>query len=498
MINNKFYIATYSAHASLLQEVVKDKKSAVKKLCVSYGGLKAPCGSYDDGQKDRLFGKICISEKILHAKVILKESLQKNELWLWTGNLRRNTLDAQNILISLNINNNQANRIKNEWFGGDHGPKKHLLLTKKSNSLKIELSESSILEFLKQSILSLNDSDRNEVFVFSPWGSSQVLENVLKSVSPQKANIYTRHQDVKKNLWIDVFQKNPTQRFIAKEDSPFPHSKCMFIKNENGKIVWAYIGSANFTEQAMKKSIKENANIEYALIIEGEECKPIEPLLKDLTCSHNWIEKKSKISKNKKNTINESIKEFQSEIDGNNSFEDREIQKECSFLIDQQQERMFDECYEKHDKDRHPFKKSTEYFYKVMNVGTFYSLLVRKKNGKWIEMYYERSLKTPLPFSISDAKASVSNIFTILETSSTKNANNNKKKTKDDDINKKIEFLNLRFPYEKIRGMKNKCKLDRIKIELRKLSKNKQILSDEYKKLVDIWLPLVNQMEKSL
>lgn len=487
-----YYVSTYSAHASLLAKLAGSKQSEIKKICVSYGGLKVPKGSFNECNWKSIFKNLVESKQVLHAKIILKQNAPKNELWLWTGNLRSCTKKSQNILISLKINKALAGDIKS-WF--EEGPNKHLVLTK-SNTSKIAAKPfaGAMVNILSERIKILNRNDCNETYIFSPWGSSEVLEKLLKCDQVKNVNIYTRFALGK--MWLDYNSKKIISRNIANEKEAFPHSKCMFITNAKGNIIWAYIGSANFTTQAMKKSINEKSNIEYALIVDGEDaCKQLTPILEGLKKTKLW-KKRPRIGKGS-NHINdgENVElglEETGDADSSNNFKTREIIKECSKLINKEQEQIFDEIYKKGDLGEHTFKKDKNYLFKVMGVGVFFHLLVQKKNMEWIEMPYKRTIVDKIPYGCVEADQSVENIFKALSKAGNSN-NSSKKKTKGPKLDLSIHERNLRFPYEKL---KNKKIRSIIESELIKMEKNRMSISDNCRKLVDLWLPMINLMNK--
>ena len=485
----KYYVSTYSAHASLLAKMTEGEQSEIEKLCVSYGGLKVPKGSFNESNWKPIFKNLFESNQVLHAKVILKQNAHKNELWLWTGNLRSCTKKSQNILISLKINKALAGDIKS-WF--EEGPNKHLVLTK-STKITATSFAGAMINVLSESIKKLNENDCNETYIFSPWGSSEVLEKLLKCNQVKNVNIYTRFDSGK--MWLDYNSKKIISRNTADEKAEFPHSKCMFITNAKGNIIWAYVGSANFTTQAMTKPIKENSNIEYALIVDGENaCKRLMPILDGLK-SGQW--KNHRPSGKGSNHINdgENVElglEETGDADSSNNFKTREIIKTCSKLINKKQEHIFDAIYKEGDSDEHPFEKDKKYLFKVMGVGIFFHLLVQKKNMDWIEMPYKRTILDEIPYGCVEANQSVENIFKALNKSGNSNSTS-KKKSKGFKSDSSIHEWNLRFPYEKL---KNKKIRSIIESELIKMEKNRMSISDNCRKLVDLWLPMINLMNK--
>ena len=490
----KYYVASYSVHASLLEQIASKKDDSIEKLYVSYGGLKVPKGSFDESLSDKLFKGLGKSSRVLHAKVILKEKASYKELWLWTGNLRRGTRYAQNALMSISLTSGKA-KIVRDWF--ERFPEKNLIVTiNSSEKLTIEPTTKSILSQLKKSIVSLPGKEKLKCSIFSPWGSTDVLKELLYIERIQEVCLYTRFADGR--LWIDYDDEKIRERKMAQEEAPFPHTKCMFLQNAKGKIVWAYIGSANFTNQGMKKNIKEGANIEYALIMEGESnCKSLRSVLESLNDDKQWIKRnKKKVSLDK---IDESNQEFDDELDVVNPVdtykEDRELQKKCEKLISKEQQEEFDKFYYCDDTDPHPFKDNAHYYYKVMGVGTFYNLLVQKKEiGRWYEISVKRTLKTALPFNSKDANSSVENIYKILNDEKSGTGKIGSEKEKKETEPRPENFLNVRFPYGLFVGKKGRVKMDKVEKELLKMDLHYKSLTEGQAKLIDLWLPLIRRM----
>lgn len=491
-MGTKYYISTYSAHASLLEQIASKKDDSIEKLYVSYGGLKVPKGSFDESVQKKIFKGLGKSSRVLHAKVILKETDLKSELWLWTGNLRKNTLRAQNALMSIPLNKDDVKDVRT-WF--EKFPDKNLIITiNSSKELLIKSSSKSILSSLMKSIKNYPQTQRYKCSIFSPWGSTDVLKKILSIEQIQNVLLYTRYANGR--LWIDYDNEKIKMRNIASEDAPFPHTKCMFLQNEKDQIVWAYIGSANFTNQGMKKTISEGANIEYALIMEGiSTCKPLDSVLMSLKNGEWNIRKGGKFTLS---AVDDSTQEFGDELDienpEDNYKENRELQKECEKLISTKQEEEFDRLYYCDDTKSHPFLENPLYCYKVMGVGTFYNLLVQKDSGYWYEMSFKRTLTGPLPFNKNDAKIAVDNIYRILvgEKKDGEGPGSGKEKNGD----RRNTFENLRFPYESFVGKEGEKKMAKVKKELLKLNQKYIVLTEGQKKLVDLWLPLIRQMNK--
>ena len=99
----KYWIASYSIHAQILDNILSGSNGEVHQLWVNAGGLRAPRMKY---KNLGMLKNTHFSEKTLHAKVVLREFEKKSsEIWLWTGNFRKATFESQNILLSFPINN---------------------------------------------------------------------------------------------------------------------------------------------------------------------------------------------------------------------------------------------------------------------------------------------------------------------------------------------------------------------------------------------------------
>lgn len=489
----KYYVSSYSAHASLLEQLASKKDDSIEKLYVSYGGLKVPKGSFDESLNEKLFKGLGTSSRVLHAKVILKETASYKELWLWTGNLRKGSILAQNALMSISLTSDEAGVVR-DWF--KNFPEKHLIVTMDSSEgLIIKPSSKSILSQLKNSIANLPSKEKLKCSIFSPWGSTNVLEELLSIDSIHDVCLYTRYANG--CLWIDYDDEKISKRRLAQEEAPFPHTKCMFLQNAKGQIVWAYIGSANFTNQGMKKTVKEGSNIEYALIIDGvSNCKPLRSVLTSLE-NDKWITRNKK--KTPPNKIDESGHEFDDELDVvnpvDNYKEDRELQKECEKLISKEQQEEFDKFYYCDDTESHPFKDNAHYHYKVMGIGAFYNLLVQKKYGPWYEISFKRTLKNPLPFNSKDANSSVENIYRILNGEKSGDGEYGLDGEKKKKMPHAKIFPNVRFPYGLFVGKKGSVKMSKVEKELLKMKQHYVALTEDQAKLVDLWLPLIHQIK---
>ena len=227
----------------------------------------------------------------MHAKILLKENgSQKPCIWLWTGNIRAVAFESQNILLSLPLDK-KKNLLKTlkSWFS-----ELDASLIFRSNGISItdvfKQRTRNLWGEIERSIsntLKTNDSTDCKLYAISPWGSAKFIQTIFgKKFS--EINLYTRYEDKTEPLWIDF---NPSSdnneiivnRMTANKSGIFPHMKCMFITKKD-KLVWTYIGSANFTKKAMFDG-NNTSNIEYALLFEGEnfQKKELKNLFKNLT-----------------------------------------------------------------------------------------------------------------------------------------------------------------------------------------------------------------------
>ena len=182
------------------------------------------------------------------------------------------------------------------------------------------------------------------------------------------------------------------------------------------------------------------------------------------------------------------------ETEDTNNFKSREIIKECTVLIDEKQERIFDTCYTNGDFDEHPFDKKNNYLFKVMSVGYFFQLLVRrKKDDEWIEMPYKRTIPDAIPYGSVDAELAINRIFDFLNINGESGEPITGKTSETTVSALSTHEINLRFPYDKLR---NKKTLSNVEKELHKLQKNRKNIPDNYKKIVDLWLPMIKLMRK--
>lgn len=284
------YIATYSAHASIIEDIAGEE-GTIKKLLVDAGGLQMPNGSYSN--KDLFDNYVAVTDKTLHAKIILKDYGNKALLSLWTGNLRKTTLDDCNLFFNLNISSNEKSKLI-KWFDGNAPKNIFFYVDKSGKNVEVASSAKFFWSNLVKSMPSISDG---HIYAFSPWGSNKFVDEISK-VS-KKISLYTQFGDCLWANYVFTKEKHDVNVYTSKMESPFPHFKAIFLTNSNGDLIWSYIGSANFTKQAMfgKK------NVEYGLIFPSKQgCRGLTSLFQKITKkSFGWksvLPGKQKIRKN--------------------------------------------------------------------------------------------------------------------------------------------------------------------------------------------------------
>lgn len=498
-MERNLYIATYSAHATILEKLATNLNAKIKKLYVSYGGFKAPKGSYDRGNHKKLFGGYQPSKNVLHAKVILNDFGKNSSIWIWTGNLRKSTNTSQNILLSLPIIYKWKKYILEEWF--KNLPKGHLIVNVEQNGVEsIEPPPSKLFNCFKDHINALKEDGLN-AHIFSPWGSSKFLKDLSSLKKIKKINVYT--QNVLSNCWVDFKSEKIRKRFIAKELTPFPHMKCMFLTNGGGEVIWAYIGSANFTKVAMY----ENKNVECAAFFkDSAACASITDMFKELTARKLWVEREG----GRDGDYDDSDKLDENDwggttLDSTKGFEQRCLIRDAEIYFSK------DNVQHKLEKKYAAYKGGEETFsscpfkFKITSIDEYYHLLVCRKNKKndWVEVDAERKIKGEPPESILEASAGVTQLFNLVVFGPLEVRKPGKNKTPDNDDtpddpeennDKKKAFVNIRFPIEKI--VKNtELKKQIIKQAERIKKTDMKNLPESDRILLSNWLPLIERLK---
>jgi hypothetical protein len=481
---SEYYIAMYSAHASILENLI-GVKGTIKKLLIDGGGLKAPKGSFCNRA---IFTNYSSSQnKTLHAKLIYLDNL--NTLSLWTGNLRTVTLYGhENIIITAKVSKRYGNIIKN-WFSLSDKSRGHLIFVADSkNCLKAEITNGTIWESFKKSLnkLRIDNSSSLSLYVFSPWGCVRFINDIQKEIRGiGRISLFTRKWPESTPLWIDADSSNDSiNRFVKKEELPFPHYKCVFVTNKIGrteKLIWSYVGSANMTEQAFYKK----QNIEFATFFEGEHnCRKLDKLFKQLKAGNRWDPRKPiKISKH-----DESGSEYDQE---NDAFEIRQISKELtSILSKKNRQKELDDCYVSGNPIRLTKPLCT------INVSDIhddiFDLLVCYKKSDF-SLYILRAYES-IVYSDKDITQLIDELLTIAPTKTKRQHN----KTDGSGSNTQ-SFRNRRFPMPNFildkELLKEKMGIVRKlnKIDPQRLSKSGH---KDLNEVLAIWAPILAQLDK--
>ncbi|WP_295058050.1 hypothetical protein, partial [uncultured Fibrobacter sp.] len=187
----KYFIATYSAHGTIIRNLVGSNE--LKYLCVNCGGFKCPRNCIDMFEDDvSMFKKsVAITKKTLHAKVVLKENGESNDLWLWTGNMRQSTLSDRNILLTIPLNTENKQRAE-KWFKNLASKKgihsNHLIYDER---VGISSPKQTIWDSISNSIKNAlkGNKERLKVYACSPWGSKEFVDALCEHLSLQDAKI---------------------------------------------------------------------------------------------------------------------------------------------------------------------------------------------------------------------------------------------------------------------------------------------------------------------
>lgn len=498
-MERNLYIATYSAHATILEKLAANLNAKIKKLYVCYGGFKAPKGSYDRGNHKKLFGGYQPSKNILHAKVILNDFGENSSIWIWTGNLRKSTNTSQNILLSIPIRGKNKKIVKNKWFG--KLPEEHLIVYVEKNGVESIETTSKLFRHLEDCINALEDEGLS-AHVFSPWGSSKFLKDLSSLKKIKKINVYTRN--VLNSCWVDFKNEKIGNRFIAKELTPFPHMKCLFLTNDSGEVVWTYIGSANFTKTAMYG----NKNVECAAIFKNSAaCEQIWDVFRELKAAKLW--EKRKCGKSGDYDDSDQFDEDDwtgSTLDSTKGFEQRHLIREAEIYFSKDNvQRKLEKIYTAYKGGEETFS-SCPFKFKITSIDEYYHLLVCKKNKKddWVEVDVERKIKGEPPESVLEASAGVTQLFNLVVFGALEAGKFRGPKNPDDDdppngndknIDKKRTFVNIRFPIEKIaKNVKLKKKIIEQAERIKKTDMKNLPESD--RKLLSNWLPLIECLKK--
>lgn len=480
----------YSAHASIIENLI-GKNGVLKKLLIDAGGLKAPKGSYSD---TAIFNNYSpVTNKTLHAKIIYLDKLKT--LSLWTGNLRKQTLNEQeNIVITKKISDKNCSQVK-KWFTASE-QKEHLIINITNSSIsKVICTKNNIWSSFKKSLENeqFKDNDELSLYAFSPWGSSKFVKQTVAHLRNKltKISLYTRPAAIKNPLWIDteIEKRNDNfriERYVKKNDAPFPHYKCVFITRKDGKkekLVWAYVGSANLTEAAFfKKSNVEFATFFHTIRIGSE----IDKIFNEIKKRASW-DKRMPL-KSKKNSADESEQEYGEENDSQDNFENRRISKVlCKKLKTKKWQTKLEDGY-RQDKQI----KLNECAIEVRAVlDGIFDLHVSHKEKK---LNFPLSIRRDSTGDIYSSKDTKELVDMLLEKSEPVNRSvkGNSHKTSNKNEGGVIPPRNMRFPM--VDFILYKDFLTEKKKIMRKLSDAYERLTDDDKKIVGMWKQILEEL----
>lgn len=474
------YIATYSAYASILESLAKD--GVIKKLLVDAGGLKMPSGSFSE---PNLFDNYsAVTDKILHAKIILKDYGKNAVASLWTGNLRQSTIDDTNLFFNLNISKKWKKELI-KWFNSDKKRKSLFFYADKlGRNVETILPLPPKVYFWNELSKSMPSKEKiQHIYAFSPWGCHKLIDALLEKTN--NISLYTRQ----KGLWTDyVFSKNNVEAEVykANENAPFPHFKAIFVTDKKEKLIWSYVGSANFTEAAMFK----DKNIEYGLIFRSKECnKSITDLfyrLKDEKFGWELIRHPETHSNKKSDEDYDDYNEYCNV----KNFQERKMAHRL--LSD---ERFTESFLEKiYSNEKTPNIKGFQIAVDDADNYRFH-LVIKGKDGLPWEMYVPR-IATKSHVIFSDVK--IEKYFAdILKKPKNKGVKPGERGDHHDTSPKKTNDNNILIRMNDL--MTNKGYLTKVKNALDNLEKGRESIKNKKKyehilKLLDVWKPVVDRL----
>lgn len=496
----KYFIATYSAHGTIIRNLVGS--SELEYLCVNCGGFKCPQNCIDIFEEDvSMFKKsVAITKKTLHAKVVLEENDKLADLWLWTGNMRHSTLDDCNVLLTIPLDTKNKKKTK-EWFENLASKKgihsNHLIYDEKNG---VSYPKQTMWESISDSIEKTlkGNKEKIKVYACSPWGSKEFVDALCGHSSLQDAEIslFTRNVPDKNFCWMD-WAKDGVSCYVSK-DGPFPHYKMIFITREykgSEKIIWSYIGSANFTQSAMFSE----KNIEHAAFF-YDNLKQFSNLLAELQSKKIWSSRKQlKIKKNKENTNDEELSESY-DIGG---FEYLDVAKKLSFLYEKRNcQKVLDDCYKEELKSakqnrnvqiwNYKYGKCKFEFFFLGDIDYAYHLRVRLvPKDPWYNIDIPRIISEALPINPSMVNQKLSLLLDI-PVKWKKGSGSKKEKKNDNERSKDVKRLNLRFPIERVVNDENV--IEKLKGNIAKVKIAEGSLSDEQRKKFAIWSKLIENL----
>lgn len=500
----KYWIATYSAHTDILKQIIGDQGEIVK-LCVDNGGLRAARGAFSLANKIKY-----PKSRTLHAKILLKENgSQKPCIWLWTGNIRAATFESQNILLSLPLDKKKKSlKTLKSWFS-----ELDASLIFRSNGISItdvfKQRTRNLWGEIERSIsntLKTNDSTDCKLYAISPWGSAKFIQTIFgKKFS--EINLYTRYEDKTEPLWIDF---NPSSdnneiivnRMTANKSGIFPHMKCMFITKKD-KLVWTYIGSANFTKKAMFDG-NNTSNIEYALLFEGEnfQKKELKNLFKNLTEEYKdsngkgWRKRKQirEINDAEGDESNQSLRyeqDFNESItdDGYRTF----FRKIYPILKLKKNQKKMDKHYREYGKKDWLELDGGKFKIKIDSIDNYYHILAKENKKNLVyEIDFERSIEEEVPIDSEYAQSILNSL-----TSSTQPKGKGSKGHGEIEFSSE-KFINIRFIAKQYIDKKGKIRCKEVNETYDKLKKiQKANLTGSTKTMNSIWWNMIKALQET-
>jgi len=491
--NSDYYIAMYSAHASIIEKLIGEN-GKLRNLRIDGGGLKAPKGSYKDRSIfDNYSPEI---KKTLHAKIIYLD--RPKILSLWTGNLRKNTLyDQENIIVTQRLTHRTGSIVK-RWFA-KHNQNKHLIVhVLKNGTTEVHSSGDAIWKSCQSSLdnLEFNIEDKLSLYAFSPWGSGHFVKNVTKEMKVKnltKLCLYTRQESIEKSVWIDtnIEDKNDLtiERYTKKNNTSFPHYKCIFITKKIGrkeKIVWSYIGSANLT----KAAFFEKKNIECAIIFEKSD-ERLENIFTKIKGGNNWEERTPLKSKQKDINDNENI-EFLEEYDDHENFIIRKHSKLLCDKLKQKKTQSALETFYKQCKRYQLAIKNYKYKISISSIHANMFDLVIDVGGYSFPLSIKR-INSDEVHSQKDINQLMEDLLMRPKTSFGKENNNTSKlkgSTNIGNISRNVRFPMFDFLSDKIFLNEKRDILDKLNREINRLSDSND------KDIINIWSQIIEQWNK--
>lgn len=491
IVNKKsgYYIAMYSAHASIIENLI-GKNGTVEKLFIDAGGLRAPKGSFSS---PNIFDKYMpTTHKTLHAKIIFLD--KKKTLSLWTGNLRKHTLDQEeNIVITKKVKAAHCKVIK-KWFEQLSTKHKEHLIVSIDGSKITEISSSSrVWDSFKANLKGIEKSDNLHVYAFSPWGSSKFVQQIAKHLGSRLSGIslYTRPASSKCSLWIDseIGSTARIERFIRKDNKTFPHFKCVFITKQDKrseKLIWAYVGSANLTEAAFFKK----DNIEYAAFFNNvRSSSDIHKIFAKIKHASQWDSREPPSKQTK--PLDESTQvanEDKDSKDNQDGFEIRKLSRDLCVKLSTKIWQL--KLQKEYENDRKPVKLAGCRLDVMEEHNGIFDIRVRKN---WLDfrLPVKRILKIEI-YSNEDIKGLISDLLDTSDIAYTtvggckrgdRSGNQPKLSAK--------QAPNIRFPMASVL-LDIKVLLRKRKI-IEKLSNVQDRLSDDERKLFAMWSNILEE-----